>query len=117
MSVNLTLPNTDNNTDFQISQKHYAFESIEHCDIFLGLNKNLEFYFGSSELAENSQNLKNTNKNSAKSNDYFNDIDTEYNIKNDKYLNQFLNVKNPSEESINLKNDYLKGKEKNLLNV
>lgn len=75
-------------------QKHYAFDSLTHCDLTLGLNKNLEFYFKASDEAEsyadqaNEHYNKNLTSKAKKLDELFNDIDAEYSTHLDRFFRQ-----------------------------
>jgi len=100
MHLNLSLPlvnkmKFDRNGGYekQFIQKKFNFKPIESCDITLGLNKNLEFYFRASDESESHAHKaqehynRNSSKTSKSLNKYFNDIDTDYSI----HLDQFFN--------------------------
>ncbi len=46
MPMNITFMNR---TKILIDQRHYSFKAIEECEVSLGLNSNIEFYFQASE--------------------------------------------------------------------
>ncbi len=99
MPLNLSLPMAatmklgNNSSEGPFIQKKFNFEPIESCDIRLGLNMNLEFYFRASDEKESyaSEAEEHYNRNLTLTgrslNKYFNDINSEYSV----HLDQFFN--------------------------
>lgn len=110
-----------NKSKIQIDQRLYSFKSIEHCEVSLGLNSNLEFYFQASDSIEVSE-AKDLEKyewqakNPDKADQFYADIDSEYSTRTDTGFD-FRHVQSDPEQIEQMKLEYIDEKVKNLLNL
>lgn len=110
-----------NKSKVEIRQRPYSFKPIEHCEVSLGLNSNLEFYFHASDSIEVTdkkwlEKYEWPSENADKADEFYADIDSEYSIRSDSHFN-FTHVTSDPDKIEDMKLQYIEDKVKNLLNL